>query len=750
MSNSKLAVIATNLETQAGASTVTSRGLPGYWKRIAAAAEAIAGSSSSANSQPSGYQRRTAVAFEALAGTSPAGSNPTSAGYERRIALAMEALTGQSGTGTWLNRIFQLSDDDLTPASAPPADWRMPASAATLDGVSNASLLSAQATAGAKSRPGVALTATASTIIIYQVAAHTEPLILSWVSSLASGQTFTVETAPDGVTWTNLSYVKPVPTGFTANNRRLADLIPAGGAKHIRLTIANSGAADTIYPLLHKLPATGPWDAHLLVGASREEELMGTTMTSGFFPWETAVVSAYSTRDPLIFSWAMFGATGGEITSSATVTGIPAYAGICYYGYVGSFIGNNITADRPFDESERAALEGYYNSLGAAFTSAGISPCFANISYRNYSTGTPTPPTSQAGGSLEYNLELVHARIAALSPSWYDSSIGRPRIDEYLAVLFDRGNLEDAQHGSPTGDANMRVHKVQNYFRKIYDGTFPASQIEQRVATYELTPTVANQNEANYANAGLAVGAVRSAFQARINAVVIPPSAYIQRTIDFIARWSVPPDTTQADKIDVLMRVLDALPTRRFVMYDAPASQSALLDWYDDANNQSVGAGMTFVANSHYTGTASGYIFFGDVPADIWLGGKDNMTLALGVKTINSTGPFLGTSAAGAYIYMSPTNTRFGHSTAGTAMSNPAGNYILSRQAATEYTLKRDTVARVTYTQANEALPAVGQPRLNNSVATYGLHSYTHAGCFDYLTEAQENTLNTAIATYLL
>lgn len=119
MSNAMLAVIADNLEDQAGQTTPANPGLPGYWYRIALAAEALSNTSSVANPEPSGYMLRTALALESLSGGSGEEENPTVAGYERRIAEAMETITGQSGTGTWLNRIYELSDLPLAPSTVP-------------------------------------------------------------------------------------------------------------------------------------------------------------------------------------------------------------------------------------------------------------------------------------------------------------------------------------------------------------------------------------------------------------------------------------------------------------------------------------------------------------------------------------------------------------------------------------------------------------------------------------------------------
>lgn len=105
MLSSTLVTIASELETEAGASTSANANESGYWKRIATAAETLIGASSVANDNTHGYQKRAATALESLAGTSGAEENANESGYRKRIAEALEVLSNSAGTGSYANRI---------------------------------------------------------------------------------------------------------------------------------------------------------------------------------------------------------------------------------------------------------------------------------------------------------------------------------------------------------------------------------------------------------------------------------------------------------------------------------------------------------------------------------------------------------------------------------------------------------------------------------------------------------------------
>lgn len=100
-----LALIATEIETDAGASTSANATEAGYWKRIALAAETLAGASTSANANQPGYMKRTAEALEALAAASTV-ANATEGGYEARMVLALETLGAPAEVGSWGYRLY--------------------------------------------------------------------------------------------------------------------------------------------------------------------------------------------------------------------------------------------------------------------------------------------------------------------------------------------------------------------------------------------------------------------------------------------------------------------------------------------------------------------------------------------------------------------------------------------------------------------------------------------------------------------
>lgn len=725
--------------------------------------------------------------------------------------------------------------------TVPPADWRMPATV-TLSAGDPTAINAAQATAAAKTRPAIAIAASSVHETIYQVASHDTDLILSVYSARLATYGFALHTSPDGVAWTAIPFTKVYPSGDGPANRRQAKLIPSGPAKYIRLTTTADGTASSIYPLLHKKPSSGPWDCYFLMGASREDELLGT-FSGGNYQLEAAIKAAYPDRDPIIINWAVGGADLNGITFTAINEGIPGFTGICSQAYAGSISGNYITVNKPFVEGQRSYIETRYNNLVAAFVTAGMDAAISNTSFRLY---TGVTPEAQAGGSLEYNNDVIHALIASLTPKWWNPTDGRPYIDEYLAVLYDRAGLEDSTHGSPTGDANMRVHKVQYYFGRIYSGAFPAAQAEQRVATFETTPTNANYLEATYAMNGFAVGAPKTTYQARIDAATTLPAAtgtpvlsdttpadgdvlgasgatwsgvptpvifydwitntgspanaanagnysvatadidkmlkrretgtnvkgssfvetafssavaaggggpsLLPQTTALLARMTSAPDSALTTKIDTLMNVVVTLNLEHFVMYGLHDSQASLLDWNAAANNHALtGATMTHTPGAGFTGTGTGAIAVNRTQAQLW-STSSNATLGIGVRTLG-TGTILGAAFSGASLYLVPDVIRYFQTSPAQAVYTwSAGNHIVTRIVAGSFTAKKNTNARLTLTGTSAGLASpsgANPPTINRANTAYGTHTYSHFFACHALTEAEEDTLNTAIAAFL-
>lgn len=105
MSNRLLALIASEIESDAAISTDANPTVSGYWKRIALAAEEAAGVSTNANETLTGYMLRAATAFESLSGTSGAEENPNEAGYIKRIVDALETINEETYSGSLLERM---------------------------------------------------------------------------------------------------------------------------------------------------------------------------------------------------------------------------------------------------------------------------------------------------------------------------------------------------------------------------------------------------------------------------------------------------------------------------------------------------------------------------------------------------------------------------------------------------------------------------------------------------------------------
>lgn len=103
--NAALALVATDLETAADATTSGNPSPAGYWSRIAAASETLADATTNANATISGYMLRAALALESIAGTDGTDENASYYGYLKRIVDALEVQAGAVTEGSWLNRL---------------------------------------------------------------------------------------------------------------------------------------------------------------------------------------------------------------------------------------------------------------------------------------------------------------------------------------------------------------------------------------------------------------------------------------------------------------------------------------------------------------------------------------------------------------------------------------------------------------------------------------------------------------------
>jgi hypothetical protein len=402
--------------------------------------------------------------------------------------------------------------------SAPPAmDWRMPATVTTSAGLSayGAALTASQAAVDSKTRPSFVVLAGNTDYVEWEVEEDGIAL-LSWL-----GQSGTVTITKNTV---DQSYAEVFPSGSST----FGDQASGGRRQFMRMTVVDgdlirmtvvAGAADrTLWPLLHNIPASGAYDSHIVFGASREADgLMSKVI-------EDIVIAADATRDPLVFNYAKSGASfgsGGLDSIEALIeTAAPIYSPVAHYCILGSIIGGNVSALRPYDSTDKTTLDPLLQ--GAIDDLSDFVIGWANTSYRAYLSPDVTP-TNQADGSLPFNDNIIHPLIAANVPDCYDSALGRSRIDEYLTVLYNRASLTDQVHGAYP---SVRDLWAATWFVRVKNGSWAGitSQAETRVAAAEAAATtkataLSAYNEATYAMTALATSTAKTAFEARLAAI---------------------------------------------------------------------------------------------------------------------------------------------------------------------------------------------------------------------------------------
>lgn len=395
--------------------------------------------------------------------------------------------------------------EDVAESAAPPADWRMPAAVTTDIAGAQASLAEAQAGADSKSRPSVTIAAGETRYVEWTVQESGDAL-LSWIAT-SSGASIAVA-------------LNGADQGYTAmgseNSKRQGLVLAVQAGDTIRLTVQAGSSSRTIYPLLHKKPASGPWDAHLIFGASREDSQNSRN-------YENSVIEAFPMRDPVIFNRAASGQRSGGLVSKAGEAAADHAGAVCYVA-LGSLNGNDISANRPYDSGQKTAMDGNLNAIIDAFAAFTIG--MGNTSYRQYRTDPLVTPDDQTSGSLPYNDNVVHPIIAARLPEVYDASLERARIDEYLFTLFDRANLSDGVHSGGTGYTNVRALWADSWFRYVYTGEWGPSEVEQRVSAAETAAAdgstaaaaQAALDEAGFAMAALVASSGKAALADRVSA----------------------------------------------------------------------------------------------------------------------------------------------------------------------------------------------------------------------------------------
>ena len=404
------------------------------------------------------------------------------------------------------------------PSIIPPENWRMPATVTTDISGAQSSLAAAQTASASKSRPSVTVPSSSTRYIEWTVAEAGSAL----VSFIANGGTFAI--TKNGVDQGFAPTLAPGSAGIQGNSPvaipglRQFKLISVAANDVIRLTCA-AGGNVTLRPLLHKMPATGPKDTHLLIGASLERELASE-------PIESAIAAIYPNRDPLVFNWGIGGALSSGIADQ-TDEAVTAYNGIVSYPYIGTMLGGDVTSGRPYTSGQAASITANLNTVltklnAGIFQAIGIE----STTYRQYESGLPA---DQSLGSKPYNDNVLFPWIAANLPDLYDASLQRARLDTYLLTLYYRNNLRDEVHGDATFYTLRAALIADTWMRRIYTGSwFYTSQAEVRVAAVEAAAAGAGTGSAAkvlYDEAILAMAALAStttaktALVARLNAV---------------------------------------------------------------------------------------------------------------------------------------------------------------------------------------------------------------------------------------
>lgn len=476
-----------------------------------------------------------------------------------------------------------------TPTPAPSGlviDWRTPLTVITdLSGTSDAAMLAQQQTIASKGRSAsFAIPVNGTSGRIIDLPASSQPILVDWAGMIAASTAIVEVSTDGGATWVDQAWAPCHPGGVTSvSDRRQRHIFPAGAARKARITI---GAGDftgvTIKMLVHTIPASGVPDTTVIIGASREYPLTSDLM-------EAAIIAEQPDRDPVVWNYGQSAATSTTIAASMTrmqsLFGKSSPSGGTGSAYIGSAVGNDVSNGRVFTDAQKPDLDANLNTIldaCIAITGAPERVVMTNTSYRAYTTtgtstqGPATPPTSQTGGSLEYNLAVVDPRIAARLPHAYDPTLLRAREDEYLSQLGDYLNLADEVHQTAQGTANSRVFHAKSAFRFLRYGTWPASQIEQRVAAVEASSLQSDHDAATNALAAIAPAAsARAGLQSRIAATV--PAVRTKAAGTAVTKAEA--TRTQADK-DAAQTALNAAVA---VQTSATTSQNQALQTRLDA-----------------------------------------------------------------------------------------------------------------------------------------------------------------------
>lgn len=450
----------------------------------------------------------------------------------------------------------------------PPADWRMPASVATSSGLagSQSALAAASSGAASKSRPSVSIASGASEWIEW-TAGESGDALLSFIPRSATGS-FAI--ALDGAAQ---PFAKAIPEGTNEDARRQAIRLPVTAGQVLRLSVTATGGACAIEPLLHLVPATGPWDAHLIFGPS----LLQTGYQSSAM--ENAILAAFPARDPVCFNYARTSYTAAQLAAISDEA-VVHFGTAARYAWCGGLVVNDTGNDAP-SAAEIASLTASLTTIFDNLAGAGLSVGMGSTRYLAYS-GTGAPG-DQSTGSRAYDSAVVTPFIQSRSPALMEPATGRPRYDEYLLDLFRRDLHSDYVHGTSAQYALERAEIVKIWHGFLYTGAWGGyvPQIEQRIAGLEAASTdeataLTALTEAGYALLALDAGAPKDSYQTRYDAA--EPVAMFSEAKRLIAIAEL--STAPADKV-IAQNALDGADVAGFAGATAPdtlAAQQARID----------------------------------------------------------------------------------------------------------------------------------------------------------------------------
>lgn len=322
-------------------------------------------------------------------------------------------------------------------------------------------------------------------------------------------QSFDSTNGIDG-TWTDLpDDTVTAPAGSVIRRRQAIPVTP-GAARWLRLALTNGDTVNisSVYLMVHQLSANGPNDCWVMIGASLENSGQRS------IDLESAFVSAFPTRDPVIFNYSIGGASS-DIVDDWPPAINAAWGNYFSYVLIGNVLGNDITAAQPISDDTTLSLSSMrarYETILNAFPGKYVFPC--RTTYRAYSGVTPTSPQN---GSLPYNVQVGDPAILANVSGAYDANLNIPRVDMYSSAQFNRAMLADEVHFANYVWARNEWARTTG--SRVYNGAWPVSFAERLVSLAEgSTPTV-TKTEAQYGIDTLPFSSAKSALQARVTAI---------------------------------------------------------------------------------------------------------------------------------------------------------------------------------------------------------------------------------------